>query len=103
MERCPQCGNPRYICMNDDSDITFAANDQVCYAKKRQTKHEKAKEKSDRDGIVVSIEPYTMSGTDLLLFRGPFYDKKTAERDQVAKSRVIIPRDAPPGATPGKA
>ena len=33
-ERCGQCGLPRWICYNDDSDILFDIEEDTCFAKR---------------------------------------------------------------------
>ncbi len=101
MERCPQCGNPRYVCQNEDNDIAFRVYDETCYAMRRKAKYEEGKkDDTKRQGVVVGIEPYTISDTPLSEFRSPHYKKKQKEHAAVVASRTIIPREAPPGATP---
>lgn len=101
MERCSQCGNPRYICQSDDADIDFRIFDEECNAMRKKAKYEsqKAKKKgADRDGIVVGVEAYTHSNTDLVDFREPYYMEQMQLREQREKDRPTRPREAPPGA-----
>lgn len=91
-ERCPQCGNPRYICQSDDNDIDFYLYDEVCNATQKRLKHEKRKEKENRDGIVVGTEAYTYSGTDLTSFRDGYYEGEIAKRDRREEEREEMRR-----------
>lgn len=101
LERCPQCGNPRYICQNEDPDVDFRVYDEVCHAMRKKAKYEESKkDKKGREGAIVGIEAYTHSDTPFDEFRGPFYRQKSEEREQIEESRVIRPREHPPGWTP---
>lgn len=101
MERCPQCGNPRYVCGNDDDDIDFRVYEDTCYAVKKKQRHE-AKLKSDkgREGIAVGIEAYTHSDTPMTDFRSPYYQLKAGQREEIEKLRPRRAREHPPGWTP---
>ena len=102
MERCPQCGNPRWVCQSDDSDIDFRVYDETCNAmrKKQQQEEKNSKKKGDRSGIIVGVEAYTHSDTPLVEFREPFYLDKERSRAASEEGRVVRPREHPPGWTP---
>ena len=102
-ERCPQCGQPRYICHSQDNDIDFYIYDDVCEASRKRGKYEerKAKEKgSNRSGVQVGIEPFTYSRTAFADFREPYYVGELEKRARREADRLFRPRDHPPGWKP---
>lgn len=101
MERCKQCGQPRYICQSEDSDIAFDIRVETCHATQAREKAEKARNKNRKEpevGVVMGTEAYSLSRTDLEEFRQPFYEQTMKEREAKAELRPLIPREAPPGA-----
>lgn len=104
MERCPQCGNPRYVCQNDDPDIAFQIREETCNVMRKKSQHEEAvarKTKSKpRPGVQVGAEAYTYSRTDLADFREPFYTELMKRRELLEAGWPTKPRKAPPGKAP---
>ncbi|MDF2698228.1 MAG: hypothetical protein K0S65_6611 [Labilithrix sp.] len=68
--------------------------------RKKANYEERKKDKDKRDGVIVGIEAFAHSDTPLEDFRAPFYEQKQAEREEVAATRIIRPREHPPGWTP---
>ena len=68
--------------------------------RKKAKYEESKKDKKGREGVAVGIEAYAHSGTDLQEFRSPHYRAKEAQRVEQLESRVIRPREHPPGWTP---
>ncbi|MGO2150803.1 MAG: hypothetical protein ACTH32_06335 [Microbacterium gubbeenense] len=102
MERCPQCGNPRYVCQSDDPDIDFRIYDEECNAMRKKAKYESRKSKkdnADRDGIIVGVEAYVHSSTPLDQFRDPYYEEQIKLREVREQERPVRPRDLPPGSS----
>lgn len=86
MERCGQCGQPRYVCQSDDPDIGFQLRVEECNATQVRARAEESREKKKKSaaGISLSTEPYTHSGADLDAFRDPYYEAKLKEREAEA-------------------
>ena len=47
-ETCPQCGNPIWLCRNDDSDIEWTVQGSKCYATARLEEHRDGKKKKEQ-------------------------------------------------------
>lgn len=89
MEKCPQCGLPKWICHNDDGDLDFRVRKDVCYAMREV-------ETSDRDdssakgyekppGTVARPEPYRPSGKTFdWSFREGFYRAEYEKQQAIA-------------------
>lgn len=97
MERCPQCGQPRYICNNTDPDIGFDIRIEECHATQARTRAEKSREKQKKDstGIQLGADPFTYSQTPLDEFREPFYVDQMAKAAEKVATRPVIPRSEP--------
>lgn len=98
LERCSQCGQPRWICQNDDPDIAFAIQVETCNAIRAKERAEKARSKRNKDaevGVALGIEAYTYSQTPLDDFREPFYEQAQKDREKRASERPVRPREKP--------
>lgn len=87
-ERCPQCGNYRWICGNEDEDIQFkhrydycaatAGVDAINESNARNSSYKKP------PGERIRPEPFSVSGRDLADFREPYY--KTLEQKRTEEA-----------------
>lgn len=98
LERCGQCGQPRYVCQSEDPDVAFEIREEVCYATQARAKAEKTRNKGKKPedipaGVLLGTEPYTYSQTPLQELREPFYKNKEKERAEKVALRPVIPRD----------
>lgn len=96
-EQCAQCGRPKWICQNDDSDIDFRVFEEECSAMAAKARHEKRNEGKEKPGIAIGMEHYTHSRTPMEQFRRPWLDAQGKKADTRLAERRILPRDAPPG------
>lgn len=101
LERCKQCGQPRYVCQSDDPDIAFEIREEVCYATQARAKAEKTRNKGKKPedvpaGVMLGTEPYTYSQTPLEELRNPFYEQKAKDREAKVELRPVIPRENTP-------
>lgn len=95
MERCKQCGEPRWVCQSNDPDIGFDILVEECHATQARERAEKKRNKGKKEvpaGIALGTEPYTYSGAPLEDLRAPFYTEKQKEREEKLKLRPSIPR-----------
>lgn len=61
-ETCRECGNPIWICRNEDaSHVGFKVKTSVCYAKAEMDKWQEAQEKKDSKRKNYGQLPYTIS------------------------------------------
>lgn len=64
-ERCQQCGLPKWICHNEDSDIYFKTVDDTCFATRELESIDESKRKNKKysppKGVRVRPEPHTFS------------------------------------------
>jgi len=85
-ETCAQCGNPIWICHNEEaSAVGFKIKSSKCFAQaeleRHQEKEEKKKTKSKKYGERPYIVPFTYDGSDLPS-RGEYY-QSLAQRNAV--------------------
>lgn len=102
VERCQQCGRPKWICQNDDTDIAVDLFPETCHIT-AQIRAEQRKAKPDdpaTDGQMYNFEVYTRSDTPLIDFRDPFYKGKSKDHKFLASIRRKWPREHPPGWSP---
>ncbi len=96
-ERCPQCGQLRYICQSDDPDIGFQIRADECHATRARDKSEKARTKNGKKeapaGVILGAEPFSYSRTPLDRLRIPFYEQQAKEREEQERQRPVRPRD----------
>lgn len=96
-ERCPQCGNLRYICQSDDPDIAFQIRKEECHATQAREREEKKQTRGGKkeapSGVILGADPYTYSGTALDDLRIPFYETQVKQREQIEAARPVRPRD----------
>ena len=74
-ERCPECGQPTWICRNDDPNIQFEVKKDICYAKRvieeknadlKSTKDPKERAKMKASwGAIEYPAPFTIDGSPL--------------------------------------
>lgn len=86
-ERCPECGQPTWICRNDDPNIQFEIKKDVCYAKRALEEKnadlkdvKTAKERSKLKASWGAIEyptPFTLDESPLPT-RKEYYDRVVA-------------------------
>lgn len=81
-ERCPECGNPVWICRNEDSNIRFRVKKTICYAKRQLDEHrtdlkgmKPMEKKKAREGwgLIEYPEAFTLDDSPLPT-RKEFYD-----------------------------
>lgn len=86
-EKCPECGNPIWICRNEDSNIQFKVRKTTCYGKRRMDEHRtdlksmstKEKNKARQDwGKIEWPEPFTLDETPLPT-RREFFERLQSE------------------------
>lgn len=98
LERCVQCGQPRYICQSTDPDIAFDIRTEVCNATQARDRAEKARNKGKKPenipvGVTLGADPYTYSQTPLDDLRESFYIQQAKERESKVALRPVRPRD----------
>jgi len=83
-EKCPECGQPTWICRNDDANLQFTVKKDVCYAK-RAVEEKNADLKSVKDskerakiragwGAIEYPSPYMIDGSPIPT-RREYYDR----------------------------
>lgn len=86
-ERCSQCGLPRWICHNEDGDVSFKVIEDTCFAKREleivdENKSKKNKKYKPPKGTVARPEPFTFSGRALDgVFRDAYYEAEYEKRN----------------------
>jgi hypothetical protein len=83
-ERCPECGQPTWICRNDDPNIQFEIKKDVCYAKRaleeknadlKDIKNAKDRAKAKASwGAIEYPTPFTLDESPLPT-RKEYYDR----------------------------
>ena len=105
VERCQQCGRPKWICQNEDDDIVIDLRPETCQIT-AQIRAAQRKEKPDdpaTDGKMYSFDIFTRSETPLVEFRDAYYAEKSKEQrflDDIFMKKMRRPREHPPGWSP---
>lgn len=98
LERCGQCGQPRYICQSDDPDIAFDIRTETCNATQARAKAEKTRNKGKKPenipaGVLLGTEPYTYSQRPLESLRDTYYEQQQKNYENKVEQRPVRPRD----------
>ena len=94
-ERCSQCGQLKWICHNDDSDVGFKIHEDVCYAMREieETDRENSKSKNyvKPAGAVAVPEPFRYSKKPFdWEFREAFYTAEYEKKKAIAESESLL-------------
>ena len=55
-EKCPQCGNPVWICRSTDKNVEWVVRDSICYASRAKEEKEANRNKKSRREKVSASE-----------------------------------------------
>lgn len=84
-EKCPKCGNARWICGSPNGHIRFKIRSEFCEATFRVNDWRDIEAKRDQKGLEATIayaEPYTTEeGRDLSFYRDEYYLERAKIRE----------------------
>jgi hypothetical protein len=85
-ELCSQCGLPRWICHNEDSDVRIELTDDTCFVQREIDSQKEQMQKNDvkpEHGTVWRPEVSTWSGASLdFRVREAYYENLIATKSQ---------------------
>lgn len=83
-EQCPHCGNPRWLCGNDDPRLQVRKKVDACWVDQQVDDWRENPQNGEEDVKYIRPEMYSRDDTPLHKFREPYFEKKAQEAREAA-------------------